>query len=372
MSPTEDARTAFSVPTQTRNLTFTADPRKPRMFYVKNDKNILGKVPTVLTDWRSLVSHGTKEENRRGIIAYKGKGYDTITLKTVFDETTSPDVLQLCRMVHDDFCKEYDPVNKSTWWQSTFGFNDGTQVFKGTDCLTRPNGYLDYEFAEGNWEAPLRTCGRALYDETDTVHPWYAKVNVGTKKTSNGEKSSEIMILLDTKGNKIKTIRENAEKIYNTNGIHLNDADGLNLLADSEYFKSRKWKVKSAIQLTAIEWICDTDLVTGNKVVYPRFILRTHSSILFKEQDIKVSAERVANTELRQTMLDTLLFEGLESVSSITKKKETAAKKKRKAKAVVEKARVKKVKEDYPAERAKQAEFLSIELSDSDLEGEDE
>lgn len=350
----------LDVELQSNRLSFKASKNKSTVFDVRLKEGPLGNIPTVMTGFCSLPVNGKKTDDIRGIATYQTRHNKKFsTLKLELTDETAGDVIKLCKNTLSAWREAYNPLRRSSWYQTTFSLGDGTKVHHATRGIDDPELFADYVFhVPTNYESPSSTFFKAMYgDEVNA--PWYYTFSIPTAKEGSMNEdriNSAVLVFRSEDGKSIKAKVGTDCPAIPTTGVPLTDTDTIRQILQSSWYRDSRWKCKTSVQLTALEWKVDTDIVTSERVLYPIFHLKTAGSILLK-RTIYELPEGVVPYESRALILNDALFDGVEA-PAVKKRKRTTEKSKAKDNSSTGSAK----KTVYP-------EFEKETLSDTDIEG---
>ena len=318
----------MSADVQTSNMSFIQGKKNGNVFYVRIRDGPMGTTPMAMVRGCSLPPIGKATDNRRGIRTFESSHGDVFSkLKLRFDESTASGVFDLCRKTLENWKNIYDPVRRSAWYQKTFNFSDGTKVHNATMGIETPELFGDFKF-EGvdEFDAPSATFAPALYGGNGD--PWYHACGIPTARPDSIDEkmiNDSQLYLYDEAGKRIKSKTSDGVLVYPAGGIPLTDTAALEVLGKSTFFKEGRWVCRTTIQLTSITWKTSVDIVTGYRVLYPIFSIKTSGSIVMQKTVYEL-AEGVIPVDQRLSVLDSLLFEGMDA-PPIKKRKRAVSKK---------------------------------------------
>lgn len=347
-----DPSVVKSIESQLETIKFVPRKDDPTVFDIVNKHGALGASPTIITGFCELAPNGKKNEELRGIATYQAKGKAKFsTLKIALTDSTSGKVINACKSLLSTWREVHNPLKKSHWYQTTFGFEDGTKVYSGTGGIENPDQFGEYIFEGANaYEAPSFTFFNALYgDEEDA--PWYQTLSIpsATPGSKNEEAiNSAVLVLLGEDGKRIKAKLGTDCPLIPTTGVPLTDTDTIRKIEQSEWFKASRWLCKTFVQIRTIEWKKIQNAGGGDFVLVPVFKMRVSGNIVFK-QTPHVLPEGVIPYDERAAIMNAMLFEGLEEPVQKKRKRSSVSK---------------PLKIVVPKDKG--------ELSESDIEGEEE
>ena len=261
---------------QTKDIGFKVQTREGNnaKFYVNCRGSPMGSQPVVKVNFAKLPQSGA--EKIRGVnpiyIKKTKKTFKKIKLGITYE--TAPDVVDLCRSVLKAWERDYNPISRSMWYQKTFGFEDGTQVYGATIGITTPTAWTDMNIEGDQFNSPGQTFAPALYG-TATDATWYIDSSIPEAYEDAKVATNPFLYLYDDNGKKIKTRNCEGKVIYPTGGIELKDNVKLKELVRSEFYTGMTFRARCCLSLTSLEWKCGTDTNSGKRVIYPCFNFRT-------------------------------------------------------------------------------------------------
>ena len=320
----------LSVEKQTANIGFKKPTvGTPNTYYVTNRNGPMGSRCVALLNWCRLSLAGKKDSGKRGFsVNPSARGGDTFCkLNLALTEEDSSALFAVCRAILDAWKQWKDPVKDSVWYQKEFGLTDGTKVHNATMGIVDPNTYDTFSLGENMmYSGPSKTFFNALYgDKTDDV--WYLQCNT-PKPPSSGEPAkvfpNPTLILYDESGKRMKTKNSNGKFVYPSSGVELYDHTAVSTLTESKFFKETTWLCRTIVQVDSLCWKKALDVVSNNEVLFPVFKVSVFGNAVLKKT-IPVLAEGVIPIDKRESIFNSLLFEGLEALPSKKRKRVTAS-----------------------------------------------
>ena len=285
--------------------------------YVNAKSAPMGSQMLGMVNYASLPQSGPdKVRGVSTILIKKTKKYFK-KMKMAVSKEIGSDVFEICKRVLGAWKREHDPVKQSMWYQKTFGFQDGTQVYEATAAITDPSLYASMHIEDDTFNSPGGTFGPALFGGSDNAI-WYIDCTVPEPEdVRNGSES--VLYLYDENNKRLKTRTFEGTTVYSTSGIELGDNAKLKELAKSDFYTSMTFRARCCLGLSSLEWKCGVDTATGKKTIYPIFHFKTYGSIVLKSFPY-VAPEGQVPAEKRMIISDSLLFDGLEAPTKKRKK----------------------------------------------------
>ena len=318
-----------NIDSQLDNIKFIGKKDDPKVFDIVNKHGALGAFPTIITGFCELGPNGKKHDGLRGIATYPTKGGAKFsTLKIVLTDSTANKVIDACKRILSTWREVNNPIKKSHWYQTTFGFEDGTKVYEGTGGIEDPEQFGGSDFDGCNmYESPSHTFFNALYgDEEDA--PWYQSLTIPTCKPGDKNEdtiNSAVLVLLGQDGKRISTKVGSDCPLIPTTGVPLTDTDKIRQIEQSEWFKDSRWLCKTFVQIRSIEWKKMPLAGSGVYVLVPVFKMRVSGNIVFKQSKY-VLPDGVIPYDERAAIMNSILFEGLEEPTKKKRKRTSSSK----------------------------------------------